>query len=241
LHWKSFYHFHLKESYPVFGFGEQSVTSFYCRSLKWYCELMPVRYTVPGLYIATFTHGPKIWTVRRNQGVRMAANQPIFTRHEIDSFLFELRSKFRSGIRSVTGIFYILMTLVGVGWASWEIPILNNNETSPETLGIYVIGFLVTVGLDALLTWKRTGDDNRYEQAIATAFMALSAIFLIVASILSIKTHGSWRCSAEPLLGIILIIAIGMSLVLTGFDSSLPPLGPLDVPVDDINDRGTNG
>lgn len=176
----------------------------------------------------------------------MPRNIQIFTNEEISLFFFELKSKFRSGLRSPAGFLYISLTLIGVAWASWGIPSINNSETSPETFGIYVIGFLVTVMLDAIITWKKKGNDNPYEQAIAGLFIVFSMLLAIGASALSLKSIHiepdktrveAWKYGATPFLFIILICAITMSLVLTGIDPKLPPIGSLDTPVNAIRDR----
>lgn len=171
---------------------------------------------------------------------------PIFTRESIRLFWYELRSKFRGGVRSPAGFIYISLTLIGVAWASWGIPSINNSQTSPETLGIYVIGFLITVMLDAIITWKKKGNDNYSEQTIAGLFIVLSLLLTIAASVLSLKTVHigtdntrieNWKSGATPLLFSILIGAIAMSLVLTGIDPRLPRIGSLDVSVDAVRDR----
>lgn len=174
----------------------------------------------------------------------------IFTREELNLFWFELVSRFRSGVRSPAGFLYVSFTLIGVAWASWGIPWLNRAETSPETLGIYVIGFLITVLLDALITWKKKGNDNPYEQAIAAIFLVISLLLVIFSSYLSVKNFklelnpprevGAWKRWAQPLLYTCLTCAVIMSLVLSGIDPKVP-IGPLDVPVGDIADRGANG
>ena len=176
----------------------------------------------------------------------MPKNISIFTREEISLFLFELKSKFRSGVRSPAGALYIALMLIGVAWASWGIPSLNESETTPETFGIYVIGFLVTVMLDAIVTWKKKGNDNPYEQAIAVIFIVVSLLLVIGASSLSLKTFhmdpdktrvGEWKNFATPSLFFVFICAIAMSLVLTGIDPKLPPIGSLDASVDAVCDR----
>lgn len=176
----------------------------------------------------------------------MSNNNSIFTREEISLFFFELKSKFRGGVRSPAGPLYISLMLMGVAWASWGIPSINETETSPETFGIYVIGFLVTVMLDAIVTWKKNGNDNPYEQTIAMVFMVVSVLFIICASFLSVKTFhieldktrvGEWKSFATPVLFIVFICTIAMSLVLTGIDPKLPPIGSLDVSMDAVRDR----
>lgn len=181
----------------------------------------------------------------------MAGKAPIFTREEMSLFLYELKSKFRDGIRSSAGFLYISLTLIGLAWASWGIPSLNYSETSPETLGIYVIGFLISVMLDAMVTWKKKGSENPYEQAIAVIFMVTSLLLVILASVFSLKTFhleivptkvsewkGEWKTGATAILAFSLCCAISMSLVLTGIDPKLPAIGPLDNPLTDVSDRG---
>lgn len=177
----------------------------------------------------------------------MSEDSNIFTQNDIKLFCFELKSKFRAGIRTPVNILYIFMTLIGVGWASWAIPVFNKSSITPETIGIYVIGFLISVGLDALLVWKKTGDDNGYEQAISVLIIIASFVLIIIASILSLKSfsaestiesEGSWKFGAYVFLPFILILAILMSLVLTGFDTRQLPIGSLDISENSISNRG---
>lgn len=167
----------------------------------------------------------------------------IFTRDEIDQFLLKVSSKFRGGIRSSEGIFSIILPIIGGIWASLSIPKINGSEISPETYGIYTIGFLVTVMVDGIITWKNTRNDNNYEQAIAVLFIIVSAILLLLASYLSIKPFhidsnkvSTWSIYSTPSLILIFICSITMSIVLTGFESDAP-VGAVDKPVADIKDR----
>jgi hypothetical protein len=171
----------------------------------------------------------------------MAAGIPIFSNDERKTFFLELSSKFRSGIRSPEGFIYICITFFGVGWASWQIPVWNGSHISPETLGIYVIGFVITVGADSLMIYKKSGEDSPYETAIGALFMILSGLLFVVASVLSWKRGESWPNGATPGLALILIISIWMTLVLTGFDSKPPKMAAADKPLNEIKDRGTNG
>jgi L-asparagine transporter-like permease len=172
-------------------------------------------------------------------------NLPIFTGEEIALFWFELKSKFRDGVRSPVSILYISLMLTGVAWATWFIPSVNKSETSPETLGVYVIGFLVTVGLDALVSWKKNGEEKKYEQAISAVFIVISVVLIICASILSMKTPNepnstelaSWKPWASQLLFLIFCVAVFMSLSLSGIDPKIVPIGPLDKSVASIEDR----
>jgi len=125
-----------------------------------------------------------------------------FTREELVSFRLELQSKFWGGVRSLTGVIYIAFTFVGIGLASLLIPTYNESEISPETFGIYLIGFLITVMLDAMLAWKKSGVENENEQAIAGIFMMISFLLIICTSLLSVKSFhlesdktrvGEWR------------------------------------------------
>ena len=150
-----------------------------------------------------------------------------FTRHEVNSFCVEFLSKFWGGVRSPTGILYIALTLIGVGWATLAIPAINESEISPETYGIYVIGFLVTVMLDAIITWKKSGEGNKVEETISQIFWVISLLLIIVSSILSVKSYhvdanktkvGEWKNYSIPLLYAVLIVTIGMSVVLKGID-----------------------
>jgi hypothetical protein len=169
--------------------------------------------------------------------------KPLFTLSELAQFGDTLGSKFRDGVRSETGLIYIVFTIIGVAWASYAIPAINRSELSPETLGIYVIGFVISVILDAMILWKK-GSENKYEVAISITFMIASIIFLPVASYLSLKSFkadsgepGTWRAGAEPLLVALFVCTIFMSLVLTGLNPEEPNIGPLDVSLNSINDR----
>lgn len=170
----------------------------------------------------------------------------IYTDAEWRSFFSGCVAKFRAGMHSASGILYSVLVLVGVAWASFAIPNLNAGETTPETLGIYVIGILVTVFADALMIYARGGDQNRLEQAIAVAVMSIALILLVIASFFSVKSShfensikvlNGWRCMSNPVLFLLLAISIALSLLLTGFDPELPN-GALDTPIDAVQDRG---
>lgn len=169
-----------------------------------------------------------------------------FSREELVLFRLELQSKFWGGVRSKTGALYIVLTLIGVGWASWVIPSLNESETSPETFGIYVIGFLITVMLDAIITWKKSGVGNESEEAIAGFFIVVSWLLIIATSFLSLKSFhiapnkmrvGEWKSYSTPLLFVVLIITITISLALTGIDHELLKIGSADRPIEELRDR----
>lgn len=176
----------------------------------------------------------------------MPESPPIFTREEIKLFSYELKAKFRSGIRSPIGPLYIFLMLFGIGLTTLGIPIYNESEISPETFGIYVIGFLVTVALDAMVIWKKTGNDNQNEQAIAVIFIVISSVLIVFSSLLSIKTFhlaedktrvGEWKSYGSCFLSFIFLITIVMFLILTGIDSQVPKIGSLEEPVTAIRDR----
>lgn len=175
----------------------------------------------------------------------MGKRQPIFTHDEVELFIFELQTKFREGVRSPDALLYVVITLVGVGLATWAIPAYNRAHTSPETLGIYVIGFLVTVFLDAMFTWKRKGAENKYEQAIAVLCMCLALLLIVLASYFSVKTTSPqtpevdliWKACAYPVLWLCFLASVLMALVLSGFEAGAPPVGPLDRPVNAVEDR----
>lgn len=169
-----------------------------------------------------------------------------FSREEIALFGQELKSKFWGGVRSPTGFLYIALTFIGVGWASWAIPTLNESETSPETLGIYVIGFLITVMLDSVIAWKKSGVGSEFEQAIAAIFMVISLLLIIGSSIFALKTFsvssdkvriGEWKFGSSPLLLVVLIFTILMSLVLTGIDHELLRIGSTDKSIHELQNR----
>ena len=179
----------------------------------------------------------------------MNESMVLFTRGELKAFFGEFGSKLRAGVRSPTGLVYIVFVLGGVGWASFLIPVWNGSAITPETLGIYVVGILVTVMADGLMIWKKRSDENPYEQAIAVSVIVLSIILLFLASMFSTKSShvedskrvlDDWRCFANPALSTLLILATTMSLVLTGFDSRPPPIGALDRPTGAIKDRISN-
>jgi len=174
----------------------------------------------------------------------MAPEQPIFTRDEVKFFVFELRAKFRDGLRSPDSLLYVVFTLVGIGWATWAIPAFNRAHTSPETVGVYAIGFLVTVFLDAMFTWKKRGEENKYEQAIAVLCMCLAFVLIILASYFSVHvtsqdTGQEWKPGAYFVLWVAFGLAVLMTLVLSGFEVGPPPVGPLDLPVGAV--EGRNG
>lgn len=173
----------------------------------------------------------------------------LFTKDELSVFSTELGSKFRAGVRSPTGILYSCFVFVGVGWASFAIPVWNGSNITPETLGIYVVGILVTVMADGLMVWKKGSDENRYEQAIAVLVTTLSLVSLVLASLFSTKSShvedsrlvlDDWRYLANPVLIFLLILATTMSLVLTGFDSKPLHIGAIDRPTAELNDRSSD-
>lgn len=170
----------------------------------------------------------------------------LFTPAERSAFFLELILKFRAGVRSRSGLLYSVFVFVGVGWASFAIPAWNGSETTPETLGIYVIGILITVIADGLIILIKGSDENRLEQAIAVAVTIVSIISLVLASVFSTKSSHvedsarmleDWRCLANQALVVLLVLATTMSLVLTGFDPKLPPNRALDTPTTDLQDR----
>lgn len=177
--------------------------------------------------------------------------KPLFTQEELKIFFEELWSKFRSGVRSPEGVVYIAVTLIGVAWASWGIPSINNSETSPETLGIYVIGFLIAVALDsAMIAWKHKNSSSSYEIAILTIIGLTSFVMIFLASNFAIRPvdlelkppqRVGWKPGSMELLGLFLSIAILMSLIVSGIDTGRPSIGPLDNPVSEIADRNANG
>jgi hypothetical protein len=192
--------------------------------------------------------------------------KPLIEQAELEFFWYELKSKFRSGMRGIPSILYLFFTLLGVGLASWLIPSMNGSEISAETLGIYVIGFLVSVWLDALLiliSQKGDGDKNHYEREIAAMFLVFSVVLTLWAWYLSlhapaeivsavpaaivpgsahgtmtpIAEHKKWRWGAEYFLGFILLGSLAMSLILAGIDSEQPGFGSLERNVDAIKDK----
>lgn len=172
---------------------------------------------------------------------------PIFTKEELRRFFEELWTKFRYGVRSPEGMLYTTITLIGVGWASWTIPAINNSELSPETLGIYVIGFLLSVTLDAaMIAWKYKGSNTNYETAILVVVGLGTFILIIASSYFAIKPlnvdlkppqREDWRWGATPSLLLILMCAIIASLIVSGMDTKPPEIGPLDNPITDLTNR----
>lgn len=175
----------------------------------------------------------------------MAQRQPIFTRDEVELFGFELRTKFRDGVRSPDALVYVLLTLIGVGWATYAIPAINSSHISPETLGVYVIGFLVTLCLDATFTWKKKNGENKYEQAIAALCMCAALVLIIFVSYFSVVSSPSeppskdaiWKTGAYVVIWLCFIASVLMALVISGFDAGTPPVGPLDISLDAVEDR----
>lgn len=170
----------------------------------------------------------------------------LFTKDELSAFSAEFGSKLRAGVRSPTGILYSCLVLAGVGCASFAIPVWNEAAITPETLGIYVVGILVTVMADGLMIWKKGGDENPKEQAIAVLVIIVSLFSLILATLFSTKSSsivdtkrviGDWHTAANYVLGLLLILSIAMTLVLTGFDAQPPSIRPIDRPTSDLTDK----
>ena len=109
---------------------------------------------------------------------------------------------------------YLVIVVVGVAVATWLIPFINSSETSPETLGIYVIGILIAVFADALFLWKKSKDD-----AIAETIAAVSFALCFCVGFLSIKEQlfspdglpiKRWKPYGEFVLYLILVLSIFM-------------------------------
>lgn len=170
----------------------------------------------------------------------------LYTADERKAFYFEFGSKLSAGLHSASAVLYSFLVLGGVAWASFAIPNWNAGETTPETLGIYVMGILITVFADALMILIKGGDNNRIEGAIAVAVAILAFTALVAASFFSIRPSkmenslrmmGEWRAFSNAVLFFLLAFAVTMSLVLTGFDAKLPPNGALDKPVTEVKDN----
>lgn len=168
----------------------------------------------------------------------------LFTRDEVQLFLFEVLSKFRDGIRSPDALLYIVVTLCGVAGATWMIPAFNRTHTSPETFGIYVIGFLVTLFLDAMFTWKK-GSEKPYEQAIAVLCACAAFVMIFIAARFSVardwtdppEAEPIWRSGAYFALWTCFILTVLMSLIVSGFEAKPPRVSPLDVSVEAVESR----
>ena len=173
----------------------------------------------------------------------MSGRFSFFRDNEIVEFCDHVWGKFRGGVRTPIGLIYGFATLVGVGWATWGIPAINGSHISPETLGIYVIGFLITVLLDAGVTLAkklREEEDFGYDTAATVMCFILSIALVIWASYLSIRAdhvplpspsppiEPKWKFAAYPLLAFILSLAVLMWFVLSGIDPKGPTIGPLD-------------
>ena len=109
---------------------------------------------------------------------------------------------------------YLAIVLVGVAAATGVITAINASETSPETLGVYVIGILIAVFADALFLWKKSKDD-----VIAETIIIVSFVLSFVVGFLSVKEQfhapdgaigKRWRPYGEVILYLILLIAILM-------------------------------
>ncbi|VTU38504.1 hypothetical protein [Variovorax sp. PBL-E5] len=174
----------------------------------------------------------------------MAQRQPIFTHEEVKLFFYELSAKFRDGVRSPDAFLYVVFTLVGVGWATLAIPKINSSHTSPETVGVYVIGILVTVLLDGMLTWKSKGGDNKYGHAIAVLCMCVSLLLIVVVSYFSANKSPPtapggepiWKACSYPVLCASFVLSVLMALVLAGFEAGPPAVGPLDRSLNAVED-----
>ncbi|MDY0977716.1 hypothetical protein SOM61_22395 [Massilia sp. CFBP9012] len=196
---------------------------------------------------------------------------PIFSKEELGTFIYDLHSKLRAGLRSVTGVLYLVLTLVGVAWASYAIPAINGSDTSAETLGIYVIGVLIAVTLDSFVYLVNQGgssESNSNGRVIAGICFGIGFLLIVWASFLSIAVQPEavpntaslkdtamasaagvtgtvtavtdqkrWRWGAHAFLILILLIAILMSLILTGIDTGLPKISSIQRDVDALKDK----
>lgn len=177
------------------------------------------------------------------------------TKAELSLFWFELSSKFWGGFRTINSLLYLFFTLMGVGIASWGIPVANGSEISPETLGIYVIGFLIAVGLDALyvlISPKAGSGNNSLERVIAGLFTMFAALLTIWAWYLSTtitlpesravtgsvhETVKQWRFAANYWLSLTLGIGILMSITIAGIDPNSPDFASTSRDLNAITDK----
>lgn len=109
---------------------------------------------------------------------------------------------------------YLAIVLVGVAGATWFIPTFNGNETSPETLGIYVLGILIAIFADALLIWKKSSDDVIAETVLFLSFLLSFAVAYFSAKADVVDLDGNhtrhWRPCAELVLYSVLALAVIM-------------------------------
>ena len=166
-----------------------------------------------------------------------------FTLEELNDLWNYTKSRFWDGIRSDTGLIYVAATVLGVGWATWGIPLINGSETSPETLGIYVIGILFTVLLDSMVLWKKRSPEDGNEFAIGMLGMLFSGAMIIISSRFSVKFSGikneerNWSDHSYWVLYLIFFISILISIVLTGIDPDKSPIASVDTPISNIKNR----
>lgn len=129
------------------------------------------------------------------------------------------------GLFSGSGLLYLALTVGGVGWATYFVPTINDSEISPETLGIYVTGLIVTLFAEALFTWKKGKEDS-----VAITVMVASLILGVVAMHFSTKgmiisaagvAEKTWKPSAQLVLFVVLLFAILFWLALNAVDPKL--------------------
>ena len=130
-------------------------------------------------------------------------------------------------------LLYLAIIVVGCGAVTWLIPEANESERSPETLGVFVIGILITVFAEAMFLWKK-GNSKTHNYVSQTAMGAtfLLAFFAYYLSVKHVKhvqegknVEGpsaapikDWVNYSVPTLWAILILAILLWAMISAAD-----------------------
>lgn len=174
--------------------------------------------------------------------------RPLFTSNEWKGFWDEIWSKFVDGIRATGAKLSLVITACGIAAVTWGLPHLNRSDTSPETLGIYVLGFIIPLFCEAFLLVK---DENRsFDGAVAEWTCIFLFVLWTLAFWLSLKTNfpqpatdaphskSEWRWGASGFLLFLLVLSLFFSFVVTGFDQKKAPKIPvLDEKPQELHDR----
>lgn len=112
--------------------------------------------------------------------------------------------------------------LAGVAAPTWIVPTWNGSETTPETLGLYVVGIALSVFADALIKWKRGDNDQVTETILVVSFIL--GFFVLYNSVKGSTRNDEgmpvrdWRPFAELCLYICLFFYTAMWAMLIAVD-----------------------
>lgn len=137
---------------------------------------------------------------------------------QIEKYFKGLWSACMVGLMSGPGILYLVLTAGGVGWISYFLPTINGSEKSPETLGVYVIGLVISLFAEAMFEWKKGKADSLSETVMVCAVIFGLSAFLLSTKASVVDSHGSmqkdWHANAQLWLCFVLFLTILLWLAL---------------------------